>query len=66
MAGGGTCDDVELLCEFHIITPGPWSVPRLWKDAHRSMNTRRDFLSVAFKGEAMAVATAFCLTQIRL
>jgi Aldo/keto reductase family len=38
---------------------GPWSVPRLWKEAHRSMNTRSDFWSVAFKGSAMAAATAF-------
>ena len=38
---------------------GLWSVPRRWKEAHRSMNTRRDFLSVAFKGAAMAAATAF-------
>jgi hypothetical protein len=38
---------------------GPGSVPRLWKEAHRSINTRRDFLSVAFKGSAMAAATAF-------
>jgi hypothetical protein len=37
---------------------GPGSVPRLWKEAHRSINTRRDFLSVAFKGSAMAAATA--------
>jgi hypothetical protein len=59
VAGGGTCDDVELLCGFHIITPGPGQFPRLWKEAHRSMNTRRDFLSVAFKGSAMAAATAF-------
>jgi hypothetical protein len=46
VAGGETGDDVELLCGFHII-------------AHRLMNTRRDFLSLAFKGSAMAAATAF-------
>ena len=38
---------------------GPLSVSRLWKEAHRSMNTRRDFLSVSFKGSAMAAASAF-------
>jgi hypothetical protein len=38
---------------------GPWSVSRLWKKAHRSMNTRRDFWSVAFKGSAMAAANVF-------
>jgi hypothetical protein len=27
VAGGGTCDDVELLCGFHIITPGPGQFP---------------------------------------
>lgn len=34
-------------------------VPRLSKEAHRPMNTRSDFWSVAFKASAMAAATAF-------
>jgi hypothetical protein len=29
VAGSGTCDDVESLCEFHIITPDLVSSPLL-------------------------------------
>ena len=38
MAGGEICDDVELLCGFHIITPGPGQFPtRLlsWNSGNR-------------------------------